>query len=85
TRLIQTLMEADQILIAGEAGSHCVKNTVEDIADGFGDDSYVKKMVMLTDGVSPVLSPYVDFPAIQKQFIADMQVRGMKTALTTDF
>ncbi len=85
TRLIQTLMEADKILIAGEAGSHCVKNTVEDIADGFKDDSYVQKMTLLTDGVSPVKSPFVDFPAIQAQFIIDMKARGMKTALTTDF
>lgn len=85
TRLITTLMEADKILIAGEAGSHCVKNTVEDIANGFGDDSYVAKMVMLEDGISPVISPAVDFPAIQKQFISDMVARGMKTAVTTDF
>jgi len=85
TKLIQTLMDADKILIAGEAGSHCVKNTVEDIADGFGNDSYVQKMVMLTDGVSPVISPFVDFPAIQAQFIADMVARGMKTSVTTDY
>jgi len=85
TRLIQTLMEADTILIAGEAGSHCVANTVKDIADGFNDDSYIQKMVLLEDAVSPVISPFVDFPAIQAQFIADMKVRGMKTAKTTDF
>jgi nicotinamidase/pyrazinamidase len=85
TRLIQTLMESDKIIIAGEAGSHCVKSTVEDIADGFQDDSYVKKMVLLEDGVSPVISPFVDFPAVQAQFITDMKARGMQTAKTTDF
>lgn len=85
TRFIKTLMEADEILIAGEAGSHCVKNTVEDIADGFGDDTYIKKMILLEDGVSPVQSPFVDFPAIQMKFIKDMKDRGMKTAATTDF
>ena len=85
TRLIKTLMEADKILIAGEAGSHCVASTVKDIADGFQDDSYIKKMVLLEDGISPVISPYVDFPAIQAQFIADMKSRGMETAKTTDF
>lgn len=85
TRLIKVLMDTDKILIAGEAGSHCVKNTVEDIADGFGDDTYVQKMVLLTDGVSPVISPFVDFPAVQDKFITDMAARGMQTALTTDF
>ena len=78
-------VSADKIIVAGEAGSHCVKNTVEDIADGFGDDTYVQKMVLLEDGVSPVQSPFVDFPAIQVQFITDMKTRGMKTANTTDF
>jgi len=85
TRLIQTLIDCDDIIIAGEAGSHCVKNTVEDIADGFGDDTYVQKMTLLVDGVSPVISPFVDFPAIQASFIANMVKRGMKTAKTTDF
>jgi nicotinamidase-related amidase len=78
-------MEADKILIAGEAGSHCVANTVKDIADGFNDDTYVQKMVLLEDAVSPVKSPFVDFPAIQAQFITDMVARGMKIAKTTDF
>ena len=34
---------------------------------------------------SPVISPFVDFPAIQAQFITDMKARGMKVAKTTDF
>jgi nicotinamidase-related amidase len=85
TPLIEALKSANKILIAGEAGSHCVKYTVEDIADGFMDDTYIQKMILLTDGVSPVQSPFVDFPAIQTQFITDMKARGMKTAVTTDF
>ena len=85
TKLIKTLMESDKILIAGEAGSHCVANTVRDIADGFQDDSYVKKMVLLLDAVSPVISPFVDFPAVQASFIAEMVGKGMQTAKTTDY
>lgn len=84
-QLIETLKNSDHIMIAGEAGSHCLKNTVEDTADGFKDDSCVSKMTLLTDGTSPVISPYVDFPAIQASFISNMKARGMKTALTTDF
>ena len=85
TPLIQTLMDADEILIAGEAGSHCVAETVKDIADAFQDDTYIQKMVLLENAVSPVISPFVDFPAVQAKFIADMKARGMKTANTTDF
>ena len=45
-------MEADLIFVAGEAGSHCLANTVRDIANNFGDDTYVKKLVLLTDATS---------------------------------
>ena len=85
TVLIEALMQADTILIAGEAGSHCLKVSVEQIAEKFGDDSYVKKIVLLTDATSPVQSPVVDFPAIQEQFIQDMTTRGMRTSTTVDF
>lgn len=86
TKFITTIGEADRIIYAGEAGSHCLNYTVTDTADGFGDDgTYVTKMVLLTDGTSPVISPNIDFPAVQAQFIKDMVARGMKTALTTDF
>ncbi|GAB4461464.1 MAG: hypothetical protein OHK0029_26780 [Armatimonadaceae bacterium] len=81
TRLIQTLTEADLIFVAGEAGSHCLANTVRDIANNFGDDRYVSKLVLLTDATSPVTG----FEAYQEDFIAEMTGRGMKTATTTDF
>ena len=43
---LQTLTESDQILSAGEAGSHCWKFTMEDILAEFSDDSFAKKMVI---------------------------------------
>ncbi len=85
TRLIKTLMETDSIICAGEAGSHCLKFSIEDIAEAFGSDDYLKKITLLTDGTSPVISPVVDFPSIQNQFIEDMKLRGMKVTKTTDF
>lgn len=84
--LIDALRDSDVILIAGEALSHCVKSTVEDIASNIGPE-HVKKFVFLTDCSSPV--PAVpggpDFPAIGQQFIADMVARGMKLATSTGF
>ena len=80
TRLIQTLEEADEILIAGEAGSHCLANTVRDIANGFSDDSYIAKFTLLTDATSPVPG----FEALQDDFIAEMTARGMKLSTTED-
>jgi len=81
TRLINTLMEADVVVIAGEAGSHCLKNTVEDIALSFGDNSYTQKLVLLTDATSPVPG----FEQQQEDFIKNMVAQGMQLSTTTTF
>lgn len=79
-RLIKTLAEADMVVIAGEALSHCVANTVRDIANSFGEDN-VKKLVLLTDCASSVSG----FEALGTQFVQEMIGRGMQTALSRDF
>ncbi len=81
TALIQSLLRADLIAVAGEAGSHCLANTVRDIADNFGDDRYVSKIVLLTDATSPVTG----FAPFQDDFVRDMTRRGMRLSTTTDF
>ena len=81
TEFINTLMSADEILFAGEAGSHCLANTIRDIADSFKDDSFIKKCVLLKDGTSPVTG----FEHYQKQFITDMIARGMKQSTCVDY
>ena len=85
TDLIDALLLADTIIVAGEAGSHCLKTTIEQIANKFGDDSYIQKLVLLLDATSPVIHPDIDFPAIQQKFIDDMVARGMRTSTTVDF
>jgi nicotinamidase/pyrazinamidase len=83
TPLITTLQDADLIGVAGWASSHCVKRTVEQLAENIGDE-HVKKMHLITDCMSPVPAiPGVDFPAIASQFLKDMQARGM-TLTTAD-
>ena len=81
TRLIDTLEQADLILLAGEAGSHCLANTVRDIAAHFSDSSYVEKMMLLTDATSPVPG----FEQYQTDFVADMTALGMQLCTTTRF
>jgi len=81
TTLIKTLMEADIIAIAGEASSHCVANTVRDIANNFGDDSYIQKLVYLKDASSPVTG----FEKFEEDFLKEMTGRGMKLSTTTEF
>ncbi len=83
--LMKDLQQYDLLGVAGEAGSHCLLNTVVDIVNHIGDPSYVKKLCLLTDATSPVISPFVDFPALQDSFIKDMVAQGMQTATTTDW
>lgn len=80
TNLIDALTDADEILITGEALSHCVANTVTDVAAKFGDDN-VKKFTLLTDTTSPVGIPI--FEQMAKDFVAGMVKKGMKVTTTT--
>ena len=81
TRLVSALASADVVAVAGEAGSHCVANTVRDLADSFGDDRLVAKIVLLQDAVSPVGG----FGDYQDRFVAELTVRGMTLSSTTQF
>ena len=72
TRLIQALQDADKVLLAGEALSHCVANTVTDIADTFGDAN-IKKLWLLEDCSSSVPS----FESLGTDFINRLVARGM--------
>lgn len=82
TKLIETLEndKVDFILIAGEALSHCVANTITDIADNFGEDN-IKKFILLEDATSNV----PNFESLGEDFVDNMKARGMQTAKTTDF
>ncbi|MFT5683912.1 MAG: nicotinamidase/pyrazinamidase [Myxococcota bacterium] len=79
--LIATLQSADVVLLAGEALSHCLANTVRDIADCFADPSTISKLVLLTDAASPVTG----FEAQADTFVRELTARGMRTATTADF
>jgi nicotinamidase-related amidase len=81
TRLIQTLENADVVLIAGEARTHCLANTVRDVANNFGDDSFVSKLVLLTDASSDIPG----FESHAQNFMNEMAGRGMQTTTTTEF
>lgn len=87
TSLIQTLEDADIVLLAGEAETHCVLNTVVDIANQFGDPQYIEKLVWLTDATSPVPNPpgMTIFSDKLKSDFSELVAKGMKTATSADF
>jgi len=76
-KLITALKEFDIIAIAGEARSHCVANTIRDIAAEFGDE-HVKKMVLLEDAMSDVPG----FENLGNDFMEDMIKLGVKVKTT---
>lgn len=77
--LIKTLKEADLILLAGEARSHCLANTVIDIANDFGDDN-IKKLVLLEDATSDVTG----CESMGEDFVKEMVARGMHLSTTKE-
>lgn len=81
SNFIAVLAQADEVLFAGEAGSHCLANTVRDIANEFKDDSFIKKCVLLKDATSPVPG----FEKYQDDFITEMTGRGMKITTTKEY
>lgn len=81
TPFIQALLAADILAVAGEAGSHCVANTVRDIASEFGSDDLIRKIVLLTDCMSPVPT----FEKFQEDFFLDMKARGVQFSTSKDF
>ena len=81
TELVRTLEQADVVVLAGEALSHCLANTVRDIAKTFADPKYVAKLVLLTDASSNVPG----FEGYGESFVRELRALGMKTASSTDW
>ncbi len=77
--LLEALDGFDRILIAGEAGSHCVRATVEHLAAHL-PSGQLGKLVLLTDCISPVGG----FEAQQAEFLAAMQTKGVRLAVSTE-
>lgn len=79
--LIKTIDSADMLVIAGEAGSHCVANTLRDIRSAYNDDEKMKRVVILEDAMSPVTG----FEQLQSDFFTEMKSIGVQFNTTTEF
>jgi nicotinamidase/pyrazinamidase len=71
--LLTSLSHADEILIGGEAGSHCVASTVRDLVR-YGIPA--QKLTLLTDGFSPVPG----FAQLQAAFLGELKAAGAQLA-----
>lgn len=80
TKFMKLLESVDIIALAGEARSHCLANTVNDIAGQF-NASNISKFVLLTDASSDV----TDCKDLGDTFVSNMVARGMRVSTTTEF
>jgi len=73
------LEKEDMLLIAGEASSHCVLETVNDLVQAFADrPDMLSRFHILQDCMSPVMHPEIDFAALAQaeyERFAQMGVR----------
>ena len=59
TGFVQTLLAADAVVIAGQAASHCVKSTIDDLLGEIAahDPALASKVYLVTDCMSAVTVP----------------------------
>ena len=79
-KFINTLQEVDLIGISGEALSHCVANSVRDVANQFGDEN-IKKLVLLIDTCSNVGT----YEQLGEDFVKELSAKGMQVMKSTEF
>ncbi len=75
--LIERLKGADNIVIAGEALSHCVANTVRDLITCIP----AEKLIVLTD----VSSNVPGFENLGEAFLAEVAAKGVRLLKSTEF
>jgi nicotinamidase/pyrazinamidase len=82
---LDTLADADIVVVAGEAESHCVLETVEDLVEDFGaKPDALQKIYFLRDCTSPVLHPDIDFHAIAMERFNEFEKQGVNFIDSTD-
>ncbi len=86
TALLDVLATADIIAVSGEALSHCVMSTVDQIAENIGEE-HIAKFHILIDASSPVPEPPggPNFPQIADEWLHRMEKRGMTLTTTEKF
>lgn len=92
TQFVQTLLAADAVVIAGQAASHCVKSTIDDLLGEIAaqDPALAKKVYLVTDCMSAVTVPdgkggfAVDFTAQADAALQKFADAGMHLVRSTD-
>lgn len=84
---VTTLLEYDRVAVAGEAKSHCLAWTIQDLLGDIRerDPALARKVYLLEDCSSPVVIPgVVDFTDAADQAFARFLEAGMHVVRSTD-
>ena len=87
-KFIDKLLEFDAIIIAGQAKSHCVAWTIDDLLTEIWarDSQLAKKVYLLEDCTSPVVVPgVVDFTEAADAAFQRFAAAGMNVVKSTEF
>lgn len=78
TAFLGMLANYDLIYVAGQAKSHCVLETVTSVMQYFGDQpEQIAKWRILTDCMSSVAHPVIDFDAMAEESFARFAAQGL--------
>ena len=87
TSLIQKLIDFDTLIVAGQAKSHCVAWTIENLLTEINslDPNLAQKVYLLEDCMSPVVIPdVVDFSDRADETFAKFKAAGMNLIKSTE-
>jgi nicotinamidase-related amidase len=87
TRLIETLLRSDMVIVTGEAASHCLAWTIDDLLTHIlaNDPTLARKVYILRDCTSAVVIPgVVDYTDQAEAAFARFQDAGMHLVQSTD-
>ena len=93
-RFIETLFKADAVIIAGQAASHCVKSSIDDLLGDIltREEELARKIYILGDCMSSVAVPdperpgefLFDFTPQAEEALARWGGAGMNVVCSTD-
>ncbi len=86
TKFIERLLGLDVLIIAGQAKSHCVAWSIQDLLDDIAvkDPKLAEKVYLLEDCTSPVITPFIDFTKDANESFERFRKAGMHIVKSSD-
>lgn len=83
--LFSLFADSEFVFIAGEAKSHCVLETIEDLVERYqGKPDILQRIYVLEDCTSSIRHPEIDYETIAQNRFADFARKGVHFTRSTD-